>query len=625
MKNKKLALLLLSSITCVGVGVATIATVSQAQNYSLSAEIEPGVVTIDVNDPNRRMDKGSGYISFASALNNEFSFVYNNVTISEGKYVLEDNLYNTTALHGIYKISINSSKNQTIYINYGRDNAFDYGEYFTLTTGLNDLDFEAEAPAFIRLSPDEEPFEFISISIFYTCVAPVNEREIGNVTTNRLGAFQIYENRLFATEGTTLNEINLNGIAVETTDDHYIGIGEDFSEVTIAYNDASIADSTVVVNGGNIVTISFKYNGWRYYSDNIELVGYTTIEPTIANISLYDNEYKIQSSDETFPENFTLSARYYVNVNDSNGDTILTTQGSIYNIEITSEMIVSMDEHPFSVRGQHNVTIQYQGFSNTMQYNIYDPSYCNIRAIYLNNTYEVQAGTSKAQFLDEIKDFDFYISYYEYDESLPSTTKLTESNFPTLSDDTFNGASTYIGVDVVYETYVGVVSFRVALSKGEPVKTYTSTGVQIMGGYMTVVAIKIYDNGVAELLEEGETSGELVQYTKEGTTLTISFSGVAFKFTVDDDNNTFTDYQSSAGVIRSFGVDFSALGGGSDLYDGTQYDDGTVSFFIEGMQFNCDYTEDTSDSRIIYFNFNSAACVGTFNEDYTVLTVSIAS
>ena len=439
-----------------------------------------------------------------------------------------------------------------------------------------------------------------------------------------VAGFNFYEDALFANEGTTLNEIELETVIFETKTTMHSIIMDNLSDLEINYNEPALAESTSVVSGIHSISISFKQDGWRYYSDDITLIGFENIDTSVNSIYLDSSEFHIQSNDD-LPKDFTATVSFNVSFIDSDHNVVYSTRAGIGGISVTSEMIVEQDEHPFSVFGEHTIRLQFQGVSNTVQYYVYDPSYCNIRTFYLINTYEVPAGRTKAEFLDDIKDFDFYISYYEYDSSLPQSTKLTESNFPTLTDDSFNGSSTSVGLDVVYGTFVGKVYFQVQLGRGNLIKTYTSdTPVIIGGGYINCVAIKIYDNGIAELLESGEETGFLCQYSKEDTTLTISFYGTPFKYTVDDVNNTFTDYQSSAEVLREIKVDFSALGGGSTLYDATQYDDNTITFYIEGMTFNCNYTEDTSDAHIIYFVFSGMNCVGTFNEDYSVLTVTFA-
>ena len=629
MKNKKLALLLVSSTTCVGIGVVAFAGVNAAfESFSLNeSNIQPGVIAISATDPNINPDGYTGYFHVNSLLGNSFEWFYRDITKENGIFTFgsDGTIANEDAIRGIYRIEINCPVDQTLDLGFRLEDGGFYGsQSFDLKEGNNSISVSLYNPTYVLFAQHEdEGFQFNSILLYYSCEQDYIDRGISYVRRCEVEGYTSYDSSIYVEEGTKLNEIDLTKVTFETSSSDELRIDDmnNVSNLEISYT--VYPEASEVLPGVEAVNISFIYNNYRY-SGEVSVAGYDHLTQSVEYIGV-ESTYFLQQETNNIPEGFNIIPYCEVRIYDSNDNMLNNIDGSGQPVQLTQAMIVNIEANPFTEIGEHQMDVSYGGHSNTIYYQIYNPEYCNIQSIRLGNTYEVTKGTTKAEFLEQISDFDFSIVYFEDNPSLPHTTKLNENNFPTLTDDTFNTTLNYVDVDVEYGNYVGTIEFNIHLEKGNLLDTYNNTtGVSILYGMATLVSVELYDNGVANLIMKNSSTDNLSAYTLDGTHLTVSFMGMPIDLTINNGNKSFDVYTPDATLLRSFTVDFSALDGGPSDAGGKMYDNGTIEFIIYGFSMYSTYTVDGIDDHLVYFSMNDIGYIGTFNQDYSVMAVTLA-
>ena len=626
----KKAILLVSLAALTATGVSVLALKSSKSLSSLASPaaneaIVPG--TIVIGEGENQISNGLNY--FTSTNGNSFQFYCNGITKTGAVYSFSESgsfITNYDALHGIYNIYIYGVDGTGDgYITYGYDNAYEEkGELFELSEGDNVHSFDLVKPNYIFLQSNNntgaEPILFTKMEIQYSCSESGRVKGFNSLRQTINGFTSDSYNKIILETGTNIADISLADLAAE----YSINLNNpNVTNVSIKYTDDLLKDLTVVAEGSHNVSISFNYNGYLYTnSETIAIVGYDHESIYSDDAYVSPREYRIQQSNTPFPEDFRMSVSKSITYYDSTDKAILNNYLSKSGIEITNDMVVKMDDDAFTGRGEHVMKVTYLGHTYTLHYDIYDPSYCNIMSIYYSGNFVYPVGTADSDIIADIVSKDFYVSYYDEDPELPETINLTASNLDTYAGMFDNPG--YVEIPIHYQTYVGTISVRITVTRGNFVKTYTnSEGIMIM--YVNVTQIHLYDNGVCEFNEKGVENNELFSYTLVDGVLTVNVEGTIMKFDVEDVNNTFVRHAKEANVIYNLKVNFCALGAPDDyIYDGIMYDDNTIEFNIMGMVVECEYTVDANDSNVIYFDFAAGMlyhCKGTI--DVTLLQMLV--
>lgn len=622
--------LLLISLATLSASVVGIVAVKSSSFSSFAApgsneSIVPGSITIGegINSIS------NGLNSFKSSNGNSFQFYCNGITKTGGVYSFsESNSYitNYDILNGIYQIYIYGVDGTGDgFIRYGYDDPYENkGDLFELKEGDNVHSFGLVKPNYFFLSSNnnqgEEPILFTKMEIFYSCSEAQRVKGFSSLRQTINGFECDSYTTIILEAGTNLADIPLGTL---TADYSVLLNNPDVTDVSIKYTDELLKNSTTVVEGANEISITFRYNGYLYANtETMRIIGYDHETVSSDHAHLISNQYRIQQSNTPFPDDFEMSINRQAKYYDSNDVQIFEAFFSKYGVEITNDMIVSMDADAFTTRGEHIMRVSYSGNTYTLHYDVYDPSYCNIRDLYYSDNLVYPAGTAVADVVADIVSKDFSVDYYDDNPGLPSTVTLTADNLDTYAGMFDNPG--YVEVGVHYQNYVGTITVRLTAVRGNFVKTYVNTeGVNIM--YQNITQIHLYDNGICEFNEKGLAYNELFAYTLVDGVLSINVDGTILKFDVEDVNNTFAPHAREGTVLYNLKVNFDALGAEEGyFYDGTIYDDNTVVFNIMGMVVECQFTVDANDSNVIYFDFAAGTlyhCKGTI--DLTLLQMLV--
>lgn len=627
----KKAILLVSIAALTATGVSVLALKSSKSLSSLASPasneaIVPG--TIVIGEGKNSISNGLNH--FTSSNGNDFQIYCDNITNTDGVYSFSDAksyIMNYDALHGIYQIDIYGVDGTGDgFITYGYDDAFENkGDLFELTEGECSFSFASIQPNYFYLSSNNntgaEPILFTKIVIYYSCSEAERVSDITSVRQTIDGYEVSAFNQIFLEAGTNLADIPLANLKVDYS---VVLNNPGVTDVSIEYKEELLKNSTTVIEGEHDVSISFHYNGYLYINSSsaITIVGYDHYSVYNEDEYLMSMEYRIQETNATFPENFSMIISKEVRYFDSSDNNLLNTSFNIFGIEITDEMVVSMDTDAFTGRGDHTITISYLGNNYSLDYRIYDPEYNNIRSIYISGQFTYEAGVSASVVLADLISAENYVSYYEDKPNQPSSVTLTSENFD-ITEGMFDNPG-YVQIDFHYQNYVSYVCVRISVARGNFVKTYVNTeGINVGGEILT--AVHLYDNGYCEFNEKGDAYNELFEYTLVDGVLSVNVYGAIMKFDVEDVNNTFVRHAKVANVIYNLKVNFGALGApDAYMYDGIMYDDNTIEFDLEGMVVECEYTVDANDSNVIYFDFAAGMlyhCKGTI--DVTLLQMLV--
>lgn len=630
--NKKVLLFSFTAVSAVAVGLSFLATVNNKQPISpMTADaIHPGTIVIDVNNPD--LDVSAGTATFHSAAGNEFSFEMHGFVKEDGLLKMPSGATfgNQTILNGITELKfLTPNYEQHVRIGWAIDSSDKYdNDKFIIGQGEYSVTFPNYDPSFFFMETEnDEEFAFSRLTIYYECVADVPTYSIDYIGNNgQIEGYQINANDvLFAPTASSLSSITLADCYIMPISGYGFNINDKtITDLSIIYEDS---DSTLVLEHNNSARLSFKCNGAIYNSDKIIIVGYDHIDFEANHFSLSDTNFLQQESDTIIPEDFYLNVNGQIQFYDSSSVNFDHFNASLSRVSITESMIIQSDEHRFSELGEHSIKLSYNGVDNVQYYTIYNPEINNIRNVYIPYSLKVPVGSSLEDFITYISEFAAQIQYFDYDKAkeqgLPNQVYLGEDNFD-LTAGMFDSGLLVI-VPVRYSTYSGTIMVEIEYQKGNPHKVYNNEdGVLIMGDLIHVITT--YDNFTCEI----GTGDDLMvfPYTLDGTTMTIMTEYGNLRFTLDDENNTFTKYNSTEGLIMTVHTDFTVLGAPSILYDGLIYNNGTIVFDIEGMEMACDIEYDPLDSNIIYFDFNMGDivhCKGTIDPSTLVMVVSIVS
>ena len=614
--NKKTTLLVGAAATALALTTVVLAGLG-SKGFLLSADTEPGgSITIDATLLDCPFQEGE--FQAESKKGNLFSFNSDKMTMSDGVFTIEDqgSFWNDDVLNGLYKLEVTFTESATVHLIYGSDAYGVEEEMVDVTGGLNTIKFNKFDPQWAMIGADGSDLKFSKIVFYYSCIADTPEGNIYGAQTRTFGDWEASCSGLIAPTGTLLSEIDPSAFLFETSSGSIEGSG--ISNFQVSYSNI---DSATVVDDTYQVSVSFVYNEVNYSGSGMELLGYSNSDTTI-NTAYLPKSYVRQQATDDIPEGFMVHLNASCNLKDE-GESILKEFYLNKDVQLTDEMVVSLEPGAFTVLGQHSMVLNVYGVNLNPYYDVYNPEINNISGINCyDGSLEVDEGTTTDEFLALIATKTFHINYYEDDKSLPHETTLGAENF-SLKGNEFDGSSLQVLVPLTYETYSGYLEVRVNKAPGTLIAEYhNDEGVSFMGG--VIYRIALFDNGVATLYRNktGDYSTD-VTYSLDGTTLTLYLQSTPFLFTIDEENHTFENYASSATVLYSFKVDFSAFGGGATLYDGRMYDDNTVAFDVgPGMTVTCPFTFDPSDNTIIYFNFMGADAVGTI--DYGNLTMVVA-
>ena len=620
MKNK-IVFGMMSLLVASGVSFAILANVDTSFNRSRADQIQPGTITIDVNDPNVALSDGT--FTYRSALGNAFQFQVQNISVVDGAYKIPYNGYirNTTPINGITQMTFTTPKAQSLSLGFKLEgDAYYDGGYYDLSSGTDSVNFENLEPTYIQLTSNdyENGFLFTRIVISYSCVADYHPLEIVDVRGCGVEGYVLdHAACLYAKNGDDLDDIDLTNFIFYDT--HYNRVevedGNDVSRLSISYNEV---DSDVVLEGSHEASISFVYNNYRYHTENFDLVGYDSVNFDLNDVYL-NNSFILQKANDNFPGDLAAHASGDFYIYDSKHDQISHEHVDLP-ITITESMIVEYNsEHPYTELGRHIMTVLYDAVEYDIDYEIYNPEICNIRSIMYYDTPEIAKGTSNTDFLTYIEAIEAHVAYYE-DKGGPSTVYLEDENF-LLTPDMFNTSLTYVEVPIEYEGYSGTIHVHITLSRGGERQDYTNAeGVFITG--VTAHKIALYNNGVCELEPDDELDSNLHSYTLVGTTLSMDFGYYTVQLTIDEEHHTFEEYVPEGTLLYTLSVDFSALGGGNTPYTGRLYDSNIIVFEV-GMTMNCAFTYDPEDNHIIYFNFAGMSdCRGVIDYEHLTMVVT---
>ena len=604
----KKALIFIPTILLVAVGVSTHALTSSSFAETIlrsnPSQIVSGTITIGEGENATIVD---GENTFKSSNHNDFTFYCNGITKTNGYYSFSGgypHIRNIDILNGIYEIDIYGVDGTgDAFVQYGYDNAYEFkGELIKVDEGACAYNFDLVKPNFFELTNNEnsgaEPVLFTKIVICYSCTEAERIKSFYSLKQT-IDGFRLSEGEVVAVEaGTNIADIPLSSLCA----DYGIYLNDaQVSDVVIKYMDDLLEDSTTVVEGRNNATLTFNYNGYKYICENpITIIGYD--HTSIYNQSAYSSvsQFRIQETN-AIPEEFKMEVNKSIKFYNSSDNTIFDCYLNKSEIEITNEMIVSMDDDAFTAMGKHMMNVTYGGDTYTLHYTVYDPEYNNIRDIYFNGSLAYPMGTSISDFITDMLSKNNSVIYYEDDPELPTSVTLTAGNFD-VYDGMFDNPG-YIDVGIHYQNYVGYVTVHITAVRGNFVKTYSNEdGLFVMG--QTLHYVHLYDNGICEFEEKGDEYNELFSYTLVDNVLSVYIEGNIFKFNVEDVNDTFTTYVKQGNIIYSLKVNFRELGAPDEyIYDGIMYDDSTIVFDIMGMVIECAYEVDPNDSNIIYFDF----------------------
>lgn len=609
--NKKTTLLVGAAATALALTTVVLAGLG-SKGFLLSADTEPGgSITIDATLLDCPFQEGE--FQAESKEGNLFRFNSAQMTMNDGVFTIEDqgSFRNVDDLNGLYKLEITFTESATIHLTYGSDAYGTAEETVDVTGGFNTIKFNKFDPQWAMIAADGSDLKFSKIVFYYSCIADTPEGNIYGAQTRAFGDWEASCSGLIAPTGTKLSEIDPSAFLFETSSGSIEG--SEISDFQVAYSDI---DSATVVDGFYQVSVSFVYNEVNYSGSGMELLGYSSSDTKI-NTTHLSNPYVRQRATDDIPEGFMVHVNASCNLKDE-GESILREFYLNKDVQVTEEMVVSLEPGAFTVLGQHSMVLNVYGVNLNPYYDVYNPEINNISGVHWKEgTLEVDEGTTTDQFLAYVTGKTFRIDYYEDDKSLPHETTLGEENF-SLKGNEFDGSSLQVLVPLTYTTYSGYLEVKVNKAPGTLITEYhNDDGVSFMGVMGGIIyRIALFDNGVATLYPSKEGGdGTDVTYSLDGTTLTLYLGGTPFLFTIDEENKTFENYTSSATLLYALKVDFSAFdGAGTGLYDGRMYDDNTVAFDVApGMTVTCPFTFDPSDNTIIYFNFMNADCIGTID------------
>lgn len=627
MKRKAI---IISSIVAssLAIGVSFFAIESNHRFKPLQAnEVHPGTIVIDVDDPN--IDLDLGYIRVNSEAGNPFNFNFHGLTIEDGYFKLPESGYyfnNTTIINGITELRFftpDYSQNIKVGRRLNYETTMDWEEY-KLDSNQASVTFDDYNPGYFYIETlDHEAFSFSKLVINYECVADVPSFTITKLENYaKIGGYNVSTyDALFIHEGDNLSSISLESYYFTVSSGKGFSVNDSLvSNLSITYKES---ESTVALSGSYIATLSFTYGGATYTMNEVYIIGYDHVGYSIEDIYFTNSEMLRQESDSIIPEEFKINSYGDLIFYDTNDDEIDNYNSYESDIQVTEEMIVTSDADRFTGMGRHDIKITYQGVTRELTYSIYDPTINNIRSLRFNGDLSVDVGASVADFLAVVATGEFYIDYYDTDlaKDLPNSVTLTAENF-VLTEGMFDNNG-YVEVSVNYSTYVGAVTVRVKLAKGNLVKTYTNEdGVSMFGDL--IHAIAIYDNGTCEI-DPGPNS-EVFAYRIEDDKLIITyFESVELTFLIDDENNTFDKYSSSGNLLYTLLTNFhNAFPDAPDeyVYPANVYDDYTITISMgPGGDLTFPFTIDPDVPGKIYFTFMGTPCYGMIDFDNLQLTV----
>lgn len=642
--KKNIFLAAFASVSALAVGLSVVLiSRNNIKPLQASPAIQPGSITIDVNDEDIVIE--SNTFTAKSALGNEFTFETEGsyLTRNGGYFVLEGNLYNVTALNGVTSLTFTLPEgDQELRVDYGLtfgDEKYDNYIETKISPDDNVITFSEYNPTYFSIKRFADPFRFSRLVINYECVADAPQLTIQEAGSNKIGDYSLNgtEYCLYGEAGTNIVTSLQNTASIRTTNGQYISFNEYYQidNLVVKYEEESLKDSTVVVEGSHNVSISFSYKGSIYSGTGLRFVGYDHLSFDLHGVTLDSSEILRTESDDIIPDGFTLEVHGYVSGYDSNDNSVFENKSSYKNnIPFSLDMIVSSDEHRFSTIGLKNMRIIYNGMNTELEYKIYDPDICNIQNIDVG-TITVDAGTSKEDFIDNFLPLTGNVMYFNDDKSLPHQVSITSEHL-VLTDGMFDKGNAYLNVKLNYELYEGYIYVHVVYTRGEIDKTYLNNegGVNVFG--QQIVKIELYKNGVCSLFREGQSvdTTSLYEFTIDGTTLTVDYGyGMTFKFTLNSDY-TFERYQKEETPIETYDADLSAIGMPSSytaeikIYAGNNL---VLTIDAGGgmvMDYESTYTVDPSDDKIIYFEINgggeSMNLKGTIDDGNKIITVEYA-
>lgn len=491
-----------------------------------------------------------------------------------------------------------------------------------ISSGMS-YDFEGDKPSYFSVEAfnDDYAVSLSAITLIYPteCKASINPHAVHNIndcSTTKVGEYNTTSFYKFLAEaGQPLENLSLVGLRFISDDEmgwHTITDNSQISGLSIEYVNA---DSDTVIIGDNDVVISFVFGGIRYNSSSLTLMGYDHYELRDPYPHLENSQIHVKDSDE-LPKDFAFMYDGTIYFLDSDDSTI--DSGHAYKIvEITSDMITKIDDHPFTSLGKHSINLEYLGESIFLQYTVYDPDVCNIRGIG-TSVLKADYGITNDQFLNYVATLNTNVFYYESRPDQPSEISMSLLEYH-LSDNMFSDFYEFALVDFSYQGYDGQLYVNLTLNEGTHVETYSNTdGVVIFG--QSVNSIELFNNGVCKLTST--SSDILVLYRLEDNVLTVTRDGFTAKLDLDNDNKTFVAHVSTATKLFDIKVDFSSLGA-PELYDATFYDDNHFEISMFGQVMPLNYEFQNVEQTIVYFEFAVYnLCQGVIDYDQGVMVVT---
>ena len=613
--NKKLALLILASSGALALTSAFLGA-SSSKGLWLFSDSEPGgSIVLDASNPDCPF--AAGEFNASSALGNAFTFYNQNMVLDHGLFTIEDGGYlvNSTPLNGLYRVEVSLASAKTLHYSYSANGQGAVYETKEVAAGLNVITFDSFDPSSLRLYAEGESISFSKLALYYSCLAD-STNAITEAHVIEFGGLDIGYNGIIAKTGTRLSEIDASAFKFYAPKAGELQ-GDEVENLFFAYEKRG---EDKVVDGRFMASVSFSYQGEAYFSPGFIFAGYSSYEYQIEELSLGQARIHKQSSD-ALPEGLTLDVNGSFFLLDNNGGKVIDLT-SYESVDLTSDMVTSFDEQPFTKVGQHMLTVQYQGASFDCEYFVYDPDANNIRDLYcIDEDLSVPVGTSSEEFIAYVSTKRFGIAYYDADPSLPKTTYLSGENF-ILTGNEFDGTYLDLNIPVTYQGYQGQVPVHVEKEKGNLLGEYLNDdGVEMPN--RTIYRIALYENGVAIVYSEKtlDAPSQEVAYTLEGTKLTLREYGLSFVYSINEESHTFGNYIPVATLLYTLATDFTALGAPEEDYLGNLYNDGTIVFEIDENNFVCSFTYDSVDPNVIYFNFIGNDCKGTI--DYSSLRMVV--
>lgn len=575
----------------------------------------PGEITISANNSTTVMS-GSGNATYISALGNDFTFSYQNVSRSSGstKYYTALEIANITPLNGIYELDIYSAES-TILINNNE---------YNLANGLNTLSIIDSGVSYITIKGNgNATYMFTYLTIRYTCSSDIQKQKIDYFKINKYNDIlidsssnnSVYFNCIAAEFGTKLNDVKFD-IEVYVGEEHFNVTSDSNHLIRYIEN-----DSNTVLYSNREISLSFIHNNKYYYlPGGAALFGYRNCAVSFHTQS-YQTDWPIQDNDNV-PNDYIIngygaiyfsysysSSFYWVIYSDTY--TIVNNKRRDY-LVLTDEMIVEKDEHAFSEIGDHSLTFSYYGDLVNINYCVYDPDYCMIKRIYPDDEgLAVPFGCSTSYFYDYIVTKQINADYFG---GGTGTITLDSSNFY-IDDSAFISPYDNVYVPFRYQNYNGRLEVGLNRTPGNIVNTYINDeGVQVFYENEKATKIVLYDNGLAcvftgenyetsffDYIDSNTPQGSM--YFVENNVVTIQYHYYTFRFVLDDINHTFTQYGVGATFIE-MDCDFSAVGLCSELLVGRYY---IFNYYIEydyqGITYYVEFTHDIEDESdfVVYF------------------------